>query len=38
LDDLKSLAHHAGHVWGLDGLLERMPLVTHHPSLRPLFA
>ena len=32
------MAHHAGHVCGLDGLVERMPLVTHHPGLRPLFA
>jgi thiosulfate dehydrogenase (quinone) large subunit len=32
------MAHHAGHVWGLDGLVDRMPLVTRHPGLRPLFA
>lgn len=28
----------AGHVWGLDGLVEKLPLVTRHPSLRPLVA
>jgi thiosulfate dehydrogenase [quinone] large subunit len=32
------MAHHAGHVWGLDGLIEGVPLVTRHPGLRPLFA
>ena len=32
------MAHHAGHVWGLDGLVERLPVVAHHSSLRPLFA
>jgi thiosulfate dehydrogenase [quinone] large subunit len=32
------MAHHAGHIWGLDGLVERLPLVTRHPALRPLFA
>ena len=32
------MAHHAGHVWGLDGLVERLPVVTRHPTLRPLFA
>ncbi len=26
----------AGHVWGLDGLLERMHMVEHNPALRPL--
>jgi thiosulfate dehydrogenase [quinone] large subunit len=26
----------AGHVWGLDGLLERWHLVDHYPVLRPL--
>ena len=26
----------AGHVWGLDGLLERMQMVEHYPALRPL--
>lgn len=28
----------AGHVFGLDGLVEGLPLVQHHPSLRPLVA
>jgi thiosulfate dehydrogenase [quinone] large subunit len=31
------MVHHAGRVWGLDGLLEQLPLVTRHPGLRPLF-
>jgi thiosulfate dehydrogenase (quinone) large subunit len=26
----------AGHVWGLDGLVERWHLVDHYPVLRPL--
>ena len=26
----------AGHVWGLDGLVERWHLVDHYPALRPL--
>lgn len=30
------IAHNAGHVWGLDGLLERMRVVERHPALRPL--
>jgi len=29
-------AHRAGHVWGLDGLVERMHLVERHPVLEPL--
>ena len=32
------MAHHAGHVWGLDGLVDRLPLVARNPRLRPLFA
>ena len=28
----------AGHVWGLDGVVEKLPLVSQHPKLRPLFA
>jgi thiosulfate dehydrogenase (quinone) large subunit len=32
------IAKHAGHVWGLDGLVERMRLVQEHPALRPLVA
>lgn len=31
------IAHRAGHVWGLDGLFERLPVMTRHPELRPLF-
>jgi thiosulfate dehydrogenase (quinone) large subunit len=31
------IAHRAGHVWGLDGLVERMHLFDGHPVLRPLF-
>jgi thiosulfate dehydrogenase (quinone) large subunit len=30
------IAHRAGHVWGLDGLVERMHLVDGYPTLRPL--
>ena len=26
------------HVWGLDGLVDRMPLIKRHAALRPLFA
>ena len=32
------IAKHAGHVWGLDGLLERLNFFDHHPGLRPLVA
>ena len=32
------IAHHAGHVWGLDGLVDRLPWIERNPSLRPLFA
>jgi thiosulfate dehydrogenase [quinone] large subunit len=32
------IAKHAGHVWGLDGVVERMRLVQEHPALRPLVA
>ena len=28
----------AGHVWGLDGWAERLPLFREYPSLRPLVA
>ncbi|MDE2230373.1 MAG: DoxX family protein [Alphaproteobacteria bacterium] len=31
------VAHDAGHVWGLDGLVERLHVVERHPALRPLF-
>jgi thiosulfate dehydrogenase (quinone) large subunit len=30
------IAHRAGHVWGLDGLVERMHLTDEYPALRPL--
>src|SRR5579864_3516162 len=30
------IVHNAGHVWGLDGLLERLHVVERHPALRPL--
>jgi thiosulfate dehydrogenase [quinone] large subunit len=30
------IAHRAGHVWGLDGIVERIHLVERHPALRPL--
>jgi hypothetical protein len=32
------MAHHAGHVWGLDRLVERAPLVWRHPALQSRFA
>jgi len=32
------IGQHAGHVFGLDGWAERLPLFTRHPSLRPLVA
>ena len=32
------IAKHAGHIWGLDGLLENMPFMAQHPKLRPLVA
>lgn len=32
------IVKHAGHVWGLDGLVERLSFVEHHPSLKPLVA
>ena len=28
----------AGHVWGLDGLVEKLPFVQQHPALKPLVA
>jgi len=28
----------AGHVWGLDALIEKLSFVEDHPKLRPLFA
>lgn len=30
------IAHNAGHVFGLDGLLEQLHVVERHPTLRPL--
>ena len=32
------IAKQAGHVWGLDGWVERLPLFRKHPNLRPLVA
>ena len=32
------IAKRAGHVWGLDRWVEQLPLVAHHPKLRPLSA
>jgi thiosulfate dehydrogenase [quinone] large subunit len=32
------IGKHAGHVWGLDGWVEKLPLLARHPSLRPLVA
>jgi thiosulfate dehydrogenase (quinone) large subunit len=32
------IGKHAGHVWGLDGWVEKLPLIERHPSLRPLVA
>jgi thiosulfate dehydrogenase [quinone] large subunit len=32
------IVKHAGHVWGLDGVVERMSLFKEHPALRPLVA
>ena len=32
------IAKRAGHVLGLDGLLDQLPFVTRHPELRPLIA
>ena len=29
---------HAGHVWGLDGWVEKLPFMKQHPALRPLVA
>jgi len=31
------IAHRAGHVFGLDGLVEKFPAVARHPGLRKLF-
>jgi thiosulfate dehydrogenase [quinone] large subunit len=32
------IAVRAGHVWGLDGWLEKQPFIAQHPALRPLVA
>jgi thiosulfate dehydrogenase (quinone) large subunit len=32
------IAKSAGHVWGLDGVVEKLAFVRQHPSLRPLVA
>ena len=31
------VAHHAGHAWGLDGLIERLPTVADSKFLKPVF-
>jgi thiosulfate dehydrogenase (quinone) large subunit len=31
------MAHNAGHVFGLDGVVERFPVIAHHQFLKPLF-
>jgi thiosulfate dehydrogenase [quinone] large subunit len=30
------IAKHAGHVWGLDGVADRLPIMATHPGLKPL--
>lgn len=30
------MARRAGHVWGLDGLIEQLPIIEEHPTLKPL--
>jgi thiosulfate dehydrogenase (quinone) large subunit len=32
------IGKHAGHVWGLDGWAEKLPLIARHSILRPLVA
>jgi thiosulfate dehydrogenase (quinone) large subunit len=32
------IAHRAGHVFGLDGLVQRFPALANHEVLKPLFA
>ena len=32
------IGKHAGHVWGPDGWVEKLPLIARHPSLHPLVA
>lgn len=32
------MLHRAGHAFGLDGLVERLPFIERNPALRPLFA
>ena len=32
------IAARAGHIWGLDTWAEKLPWVTRHPKLHPLFA
>ncbi|MFZ3357667.1 MAG: DoxX family protein [Xanthobacteraceae bacterium] len=31
------IAHRAGHVWGLDGVVEKLHMTEEYPALRPLF-
>jgi len=32
------IVKHAGHVWGLDGWIAKLPLMREHPGLKPLVA
>lgn len=32
------IVKHAGHVWGLDAWVEKLPFVAQHPGLKPLVA
>jgi thiosulfate dehydrogenase (quinone) large subunit len=32
------MLHNAGHAWGLDGFVGRLPFIERNPGLRPLFA
>ena len=32
------IVKHAGRVWGLDGWIEKLGFLEHHPKLRPLIA
>ena len=32
------MLHRAGHAFGLDGFVERLPFIERNPALRPLFA
>jgi thiosulfate dehydrogenase [quinone] large subunit len=32
------MAHHAGHIWGFDGLAVRLPAIAHNQFLKSLFS